>query len=139
MPQAVNPKRIKRNDRKRARKRKIATKIKKEVSKLSEDKIAKETAAELIKIEENPIIKGDEQESYDADKMSDSKLKEIKGFRHREYTLYKKEIEIKSGKKRTVRFFSKAEPEEGEPIELPKGYKIKENKKTGVPYLTKKK
>ena len=77
-------------------------------------------------------------ESYDEDKISVSKMKEIKGFKHKDYTLYEKEIVVKSGKKRTVRFFSKAEPDEGKSIELPKDYEVKENKKTGVPYLRKK-
>jgi hypothetical protein len=60
-------------------------------------------------------------------------------FRHGDYSLYKKEIKTKSGKKRIVRFFSKAEPDEGKPIELPKGYQVKLNKKTGLPYLKRKK
>lgn len=61
------------------------------------------------------------------------------GYRHGEYTLYEKEIETKTGKKRTVRFFSKGEPEEGKSISLPQGYGVKINKRTGVPYLKKSK
>ena len=45
---------------------------------------------------------------------------------------------MNGGKTRIVRFFSKTEPDEGEPIELPKEYEVKENKKTGVPYIKKK-
>jgi ribosomal protein S13 len=81
----------------------------------------------------------DEWESFDEKKISESEKKEIVGFMHDDYTLYEKEIETKDGKKRKVRFFSKAQPEDGEPIELPKGYEVKENKKTGLPYLRKKK
>jgi len=125
-------------------KRKIAKQIKKEVEKFSADKYAegilpKESPKDSFERGENPFIKEEEWESFDEDKISDSELREIKGFRHGDYTLYAKEIDTKSGKKRTVRFFSKAEPEEGEPIELPKGYKVEKNKKTGVPYLKKKK
>ena len=66
-------------------------------------------------------------------------MKAIKGFIHGDYTLYEKESSTKSGVKRTIRFFSKAKPENAEPIDLPKGYVVKENKKTGVPYLKKQK
>ncbi len=120
-------------------KRKVAKQIKKEISSLPEESanIISKSSIE----QEEPFIEKeeDEWESYDEDKISYSKMREIKGFRHGDYSLYKKEIETKSGKKRTVRFFSKAEPDEGEPIELPKGYKVKLNKKTGLPYLKKKK
>ena len=90
-------------------------------------------------IEEEIDVDKDAWESFDEDKISESRMRDIKGFRHGDYTLYAKEIKTKSGKKRIVRFFSKAEPEEGEPIELPKGYKVEKNEKTGVPYLKKKK
>ncbi|PNX47906.1 MAG: hypothetical protein BV456_10400 [Thermoplasmata archaeon M8B2D] len=60
-------------------------------------------------------------------------------FKHREYKLYEKEIFTKSGNKRVVRFFSKGEPEGAKTIALPKGYIVRKNKKTGVPYLKKKK
>ena len=64
---------------------------------------------------------------------------EQEGYRHGDYTLYVKDVETKSGKKRTVHFFSKGEPEEGEPAKLPKGYEVKVNKRTSVPYIKKKK
>lgn len=116
--------------------KKIAKQIRKEVNELHKDE-----PQESFERGENPFIqdKEDEWESFDEDKISDSKLEELKGFRHGDYTLHEKEIETKSGEKRIVRFFSKGEPEDSEPIDLPKGYEIKENKKTGVPYLKKKK
>ena len=80
-----------------------------------------------------------EWEYYDEEKITEEKLEEIKGFRHKDYTLFEKTIKVPSGKIRIVRFFSKAQPEDSEPIELPKGYVVKVNKKTGVPYLKKKK
>ena len=123
-------------------KKKIAKQIKKEVNELVEktDTIEEES----FERGKNPFINEEEEEedewdSYDEDKISDTTMKGVKGYMHKDYTLYKKEIEIKSGKKRTVRFFSKGEPEEGSPIKLPKGYEVKENKKTGLPYLKKKK
>ena len=47
--------------------------------------------------------------------------------------------ETTAGKKRTIHFFSKNKPDVGEPIQLPKGYEVKVNTKTGLPYLKKKK
>jgi rubrerythrin len=119
-------------------KRKKAKQIKKEVNEL----VTSESEEELTE-ENNPYIKeeetDDEWESFDEDKISEKKLKELNGFRHGDYTLYEKKIKTKSGSTRTIRFFSKAEIEEAEPIQMPKGYEIKENKKTHVPYLKKKK
>ncbi|MCK4366092.1 MAG: hypothetical protein KAW45_08570 [Thermoplasmatales archaeon] len=116
--------------------KKIAKQIKKEVNELYKDELQ-----ESFDRGENPYIEEDdsEWESFDEDKIPDSTLKELKGFKHGDYTLYEKEIETKSGDKRTVRFFSKGEPDGSEPIDLPDGYEIKENRKTGVPYLKKKK
>jgi hypothetical protein len=111
-------------------KRKVVKKIKKDIEELSEEKVPKK---------DKEKSKSEEDTQIDEDKISDKKMKEIKGFRHGDYTLYEKEIDTKTGKKRRVRFFSKAEPDDAEPIELPKGFKVKENKKTGLPYLKKKK
>lgn len=120
-------------------KRKVAKNIKKEVSEFAE-KSKVSTEEKTYVREENPFIKEeDEWESYDEHKISESQMMEIKGFKHGDFTLYRKTIETKDGKKKTVRFFSKAEPEEGKPIELPEGYEVKENPKTGIPYLKKKK
>jgi hypothetical protein len=82
---------------------------------------------------------GDEWEYFDEHRVSEESLNEVKGFRHKDYTLYEKKVEGPSGKVRTVRFFSKGEPDGAEPIELPRGYEVKVNKKTGVPYLRSKK
>ncbi len=127
-------------------KRKIAKKIKKEINdymKKENESILKESNIN----KENQILKEtekleeltDEWEYYDEDKITGDSFIEIKGFRYDDFTLYEKTIEGPSGKVRTVRFFSKAEPEGAEPIELPKGYEVKVNKKTGVPYLKRKK
>ncbi|MEM4257966.1 MAG: helix-hairpin-helix domain-containing protein [Candidatus Thermoplasmatota archaeon] len=56
-----------------------------------------------------------------------------------QYTLYKKEIEAADGKKTTIHFFSKDQPDQGIPTSLPKGYSVELNKKTGLPYLKKQK
>lgn len=125
-------------------KKKIAKKIKKEIAGLSKETFDKTSEEISISGEfergENPFIKDeDEWISFDEDNIPRLEMIKLKGFRHGDYTLYEKKIMTKSGKKRIVQFFSKGEPDEGKPIELPKGYVIKENKKTGIPYLKKKK
>ena len=126
-------------------KRKTAKKIKKEINEIDSkafDEKPKDVFSKEV-LEDNSFIEQDDEdleewESYSEDEIPQSQLKEIKGYKHKDYTLYKKEIMI-GDKKRTVHFFSKGEPDEGEPIELPAGFKVKINKKTGVPYLKKKK
>ena len=105
-------------------KRKIAKQIKHEIEKIPVCLEPAELEQEWEPIEEE---------------IQAPKAKNIKGFSHGEYILYEKEMDTKSGKKKIVRFFSKSEPEDGKPIKLPKGYEVKENKKTGYPYLKKKK
>lgn len=106
-------------------KRKVAKQIKHEIEKIPTCLESKEIEGEWEPIEEK--------------KISNSKSKKTKGFRHGDYILYEKEMDTKSGKKKIVRYFSKSEPMDGKPIKLPKGYEVKENKKTGYPYLKKKK
>jgi ERCC4-type nuclease len=120
-------------------KRKTAKKIWKEISSLPQEYKETELNQSFDQVEEETFVEEDEWEYYDEDMVSESKKEELKGFRYDDYGLYEKEIQTKSGNKRKVRFFSKAEPEDAEPIDLPKGYKVKKNKKTGLPYLRKKK
>jgi len=51
------------------------------------------------------------------------------------YTLYRREVELKSGKIQTIYFFSKRKPRSGEPCALPDGFEVKVNKRSGMPYL----
>jgi ERCC4-type nuclease len=121
-------------------KRKTAKQIKKEIEVLSKE-TSNDTDITTFETVEKPLKEADTEEwvSFDEERIAESQKREFEGFMHGDYTLYQKEIETKTGKKRIVRFFSKAEPEDGEPIDLPKGFEIKENKKTGLPYLKKKK
>jgi len=120
--------------------RKIAKRMKKEVSEMPKktDDIEDWTAADDdFAIDE---FKGSDESEEAWESFSDGEMTEKQeGYKHEDYTLYEREVETESGKKRIVRFFSKAKPDEGDPIELPKGYEVKKNKKTGVPYLRKKK
>jgi hypothetical protein len=55
------------------------------------------------------------------------------------YTLYKRETGNQREGKKTIHFFSKEKPDNSRPVQLPDGYQISVNKKTGIPYLKKKK
>jgi len=135
-------------------KRKIAKKIKKEIDALPVQKQTTEDDEWQIvdmkedtsddfeeigessakqRVEDNPLLEEEEWETFTEESVSEKEQE----YHHGEYTLYEKEIETKTGKKRTVRFFSKGEPEEGKAITLPEGYAVKVNKRTGVPYLKK--
>jgi len=120
--------------------RKLAKKIKKEVGGLTKtiDKTVEwHVVAETAKsgIEEKMEVKP----SFQKDETLEQRQKEAKIYRNGEYTLYRKEIRVGPGKKRPIHFFSRTEPEDGEPVFLPDGYEVKVNKKTGVPYIRKKK
>ena len=61
-------------------------------------------------------------------------------YLHKGWTLYTRDVKLKKGPKVTIYFFSKRKPKSGRPCnEMPAGYKVGENKRTGLPYLSKKK
>lgn len=53
------------------------------------------------------------------------------------YRLYKRRVKLRGGHEQTIFFFSKREPKSAEPSDLPVGYKVTVNAKTGLPYLKK--
>ncbi|HEC95115.1 MAG TPA: DUF2188 domain-containing protein [Thermoplasmatales archaeon] len=58
-------------------------------------------------------------------------------FRYGKYTLYKREVVLKSGKKLTIYFFSEHEPKSGTPCAMPEGYTVVFNPRSNMPYLEK--
>ena len=81
-----------------------------------------------------------EWESYDVEEeIPEIEHHAAKPYKYGGYTLYEKEIKTSAGKKRTIHFFSKKKPDIGEAVQLPKGYGVKINKRTKLPYLKKKK
>ena len=58
-------------------------------------------------------------------------------FEHKGYKLHTLNVELKGGRNQTIFFFSKGKPKSGKPTDMPKGYKVGVNKKTGLPYLSK--
>jgi len=61
-------------------------------------------------------------------------------YKHGEYTLNTMKINWKGtpGKPRTIYFFAKGKTEKGTPCDLPDGYVVGVNSRTGLPYLKKK-
>ena len=58
-------------------------------------------------------------------------------YKHGDYTLHAREIELRSGRKQVIYFFSMRTPKSGMPVDLPEGYDVAVNKRTGLPYLRK--
>lgn len=55
-----------------------------------------------------------------------------------DYTLHKRDVKLKGGKVQTIYFFAKSKPKSGKPCDMPDGYLVGVNKRTGLPYLKKK-
>ena len=115
-------------------KRKTAKKIKKDINKYYEN----QDNPEFESIEDE--ISDDDFEKRDftlkKEKKTDYKKQKDGVFRYGEYILYRKEIKLQSDKKRIIHFFSKEKPDDGKMVDLPEGYQVKTNNKTGVPYIS---
>jgi len=123
-------------------KRKLAKQIKKEI----EQKTTIPEELEFVHVKHKKGKKkpkeepedSAEWESYSAVKIS-KKPSLRSAYTYKEYTLYKRETGTHNGNKTTIHFFSKEKPDHGHPAQLPDGYQIAVNTKTGIPYLKKKK
>ena len=62
------------------------------------------------------------------------------GYKQEKWKLYKRNVQLKGGKKQIIYFFSKKIPKSGMECDLPEGYIVKKIKNTGsnMPYLRKK-
>jgi len=123
-------------------KRKLAKQIKKEI----EQKTTIPKELEFIPIKQKRGAKKPKEEPEDTAEWESYPAEEISKkpslrpvCTYQEYTLYKRETGKHSGKKTTIHFFSREKPDLGHPAQLPDGYQIAVNKKTGIPYLKKKK
>jgi hypothetical protein len=130
------------------------TQLKAQLKNRKTSDVLKSKKAKLKKTEpETPSQKFDEDNSFE-ENLKDKKVPEWESYdveeipevesntslyTHGEYTLYKKDIKTATGRKRTIHFFSKKIPEIGEPAQLPDNYEVKVNKRTGLPYLKRKK
>lgn len=57
------------------------------------------------------------------------------GYSFEKWSLYKAEIKSKDNERKTLHFFSRWTPKRGVPCDLPKGFTVDVNKRTGLPYL----
>lgn len=53
------------------------------------------------------------------------------------YTLYARQQRLRGEKFQTIYFFSKRRPVVGDPVDVPDGYVVAVDRKSGVPYLRK--
>jgi hypothetical protein len=58
-------------------------------------------------------------------------------FEKNGYTLYSREQPMRGRRSQTVYFFSKRKPVIGTPIDVPDGYIVSVERRSGVPYLNK--
>jgi DNA-binding Lrp family transcriptional regulator len=103
----------------------------------TETLVAKEVTTAFKPSEEKvtTAFKPSEEKVTTAFKPSEEKV--TTAFKHGEYTLYTMDIKLRSGKVRSMHFFSKKLPKRGTPCDLPSGYSVEINKKSGMPYLKK--
>ena len=53
------------------------------------------------------------------------------------WILYTRKVILSSGREQEIYFFSRRVPKNGIPCKKPKGYVVRINQRTGLPYLTK--
>ena len=58
------------------------------------------------------------------------------GYSFEKWKLYKAFVKFKDNEKRTLYFFSRRIPKRGISCDIPKDFTVRVNKRTGLPYLT---
>jgi hypothetical protein len=121
-------------------KRKLAKQMKKEI----EEQITETDTSEFIPVKQKITKKKEKKKLEDSSEWESSSAKEktqksssSRICTYKDYTLYKRETRKPDGKKSTIHYFTKSKPDKGHPSPLPEGYHIALNKKTGVPYVKK--
>lgn len=56
-------------------------------------------------------------------------------YMYENWTLYKQDVKLKDGRNRIIYFFTRWKPKRGKPCDLPNGYTVVVNERTGLPYL----
>ena len=62
-------------------------------------------------------------------------------FVYKDWTLYYRDVTLRSGKNQRIYFFAKNKPKSGIPCDMPEGYRLLETDEirgSGMPYITKK-
>ena len=57
--------------------------------------------------------------------------------KYKDYTLYTKNVILRGGRPQDIYYFARSTPKSGTPCDLPVGYKVCENPKTGFAYIKK--
>lgn len=79
-------------------------------------------------------------EFYTEHRNNQEKKNSSEGYRFGDYHLYCKDIILKgSQKKQRIYYFCKHEPKTGRPCEKPEAFTVQVNKRTGLPYLKRRK
>lgn len=61
------------------------------------------------------------------------------GYVHNnEWKLFTRMVTLRGGMNQQIYYFSRGKPKSGKPTDMPTGYKVGINKRTGLPYLAKK-
>lgn len=53
------------------------------------------------------------------------------------YTLHTRTVLLRGDREQRIYFFAKSKPKSGHPCDLPPGYQVAKNPRTGLPYLKK--
>jgi hypothetical protein len=61
----------------------------------------------------------------------------MKEYTYGLYTLYSELVQLKNGKTQIIYFFSKRKPKSGNPTTFPDGFEVAVSKRSGLPYLKK--
>jgi len=58
-------------------------------------------------------------------------------YTYGDYRLYSREVMLRGDRPQNIYFFAKHEPKSGNPSRMPRGYTVKVNERTGMPFLKK--
>ncbi len=78
---------------------------------------------------------GDQDDASSADEDWSEDTVEGGAFQFEDFSLYTRLVELSNGKEQRIYFFSKEQPSNGDPAQLPAGYVVDTNERTGLPYL----
>ncbi|MBN1860746.1 MAG: helix-hairpin-helix domain-containing protein, partial [Candidatus Thermoplasmatota archaeon] len=121
-------------------KRKLAKQIKREI----EQKLITSEKTEFTPIKHKTTKKRGKEKHTDSTEWESESAREKNSAPtsppaciYQGFILYRRTFKRHDKKNKTVHFFSKVKPDVGQPCQLPKGYQIAVNHKTGIPYLKK--
>lgn len=97
-----------------------------------EEELWEEEEAGPDEVEEAPEETAVEE---DAPELDEEPSEASEAYTHGPYTLYHKVVETGDGDTRDLYFFARTAPEDARPSDLPDGYEVGVNERTGVPFV----